>query len=178
MKMTRCVIPIALIIIFLATDGYARTTTGDIERLTDTLTERIAYKLDASLSGVIPPRRMLAAARPVEDEPPRAPKLLSGDDIGAVISPHFGAMRACYMRYANKQREATGHVELQLSISYRGKLWALKIKAPGVSGKRYEQCMRRIARRWRFAESDKETTALFPLHYQKTSAPGAGPTRR
>lgn len=91
--------------------------------------------------------------------------------IKKVMKRHSGDVQRCYKRYALKQRRAKGKVTLQLIVERSGEIRkkkGLKIKAPGVRGKRFYKCVTKKVRNWQFPIIDHPTDVHLPFYFQHT----------
>jgi hypothetical protein len=93
--------------------------------------------------------------------------------IKKVMKKRSKEVARCYKRFALRQRRATGRVKLELIVERDGsvrvpKKKGIKIKAPGVRGKRFYKCVTKRVRRWQFPEIDFPTDVVLPFYFQHT----------
>ena len=128
------------------------------------------------------PLASTARAEP-RPSPARAPDergraMLSAGEVMRDFAFWQPEVRACYLAHAAKQRTATGRLSLELVIRPAGSVLTLAVTAPGVKGAALERCIEASAKDWHFAYAPGHTTAVIPLLFLRTRAPGAGPTSR
>ena len=118
----------------------------------------------AAQSGAIKPRTT------------RDAKTMSADEVEHYFAPYAAETRECYLRHATRG----GDLRLDIIIHRDGsvfRLWTDTSRADARAAKRIEACVQRLAKRWHFPPRLGFTRAIVPFHFQKTTAPNAGPLR-
>jgi outer membrane biosynthesis protein TonB len=106
--------------------------------------------------------------------------LLSESDIKRVVDQNGQEIRRCYERHAQRQRSATGRVDLSFVVERDGDVRAdsIEVEAPGVRGRAFSRCVERSVSDWKFPSARHPTGVEYPFHFHHTQARGAGPRRR
>ncbi len=103
---------------------------------------------------------------------------LSATDIQRTMARHSASIQRCYVRHAMAQKGATGSVTLEMRVRMSGNVDRLKVEAPSVRGRKFEQCVRALMPKWKFPRSSSNTTVKYPFLFVHTYARGAGPVYR
>jgi hypothetical protein len=104
---------------------------------------------------------------------------ISAKDLKKYFEPYIPAVRDCYVANAH-EREADGNLRLELIIHRDGTVFRFGFAARGVTGawlRKLDGCLRELSETWHFPVRRGFTTAVMPFYFQRTLAPGAGPTR-
>jgi hypothetical protein len=99
---------------------------------------------------------------------------INAKDLRKYFEPYIPGVKDCYGTNA-QGREARGILSLELTIHRDGSVVRFGFKAPGVTGaalRRLDGCLRTLSEAWHFPVRRGFTTAIIPLQFVRTTAPG------
>ncbi len=108
------------------------------------------------------------------------PGRLRSAQIRSFVSAHEGTLRPCYERQARTDPTFQGGLVLSWEVLPDGSVSAPMTSRSTLEDAEIEDCVLRQVRRWRFPESDSQTTVVsIPLHFPpQASAPSKRGPRR
>lgn len=119
----------------------------------------------------------IAAAQAQGGGDPDQPTL-NASDLKKYFAPYIVGVKDCYVA-SSRGRTATNLLRLEIVIRPDGTVSRFAFKAPGVIGtslRVLDGCLRSLSETWHFPVRRGFTTAVLPFQFQRTYAPGAGPT--
>jgi TonB family protein len=88
---------------------------------------------------------------------------LTADDVKSVINDGSEGVQKCYRRHVKKQKNADGKFLLHLGVNPSGKVAEVEVEAPTIRGKKFERCVERVAKKWRFPKAGSGTDVTYPF---------------
>lgn len=105
------------------------------------------------------------------------PISLSARDVTTTLGPYADRLEHCYLDHTAHVYGA-GKLSVELTVTRKGEVSSLAIKAPGLDmkvGVKVAGCIVDTLEGVRFPARRGETTATVPYYFQRTAAVGAGP---
>jgi hypothetical protein len=95
----------------------------------------------------------------------RNQRILTREEVEAVLTPHQPSISNCYKRHASKQEGANGIVQLEMLIRPEGKVHRLWVRARGVRGTGLRNCVAELAGSWVFPKKFGYTNAVVRFYF-------------